>query len=367
MGKKILYIVSNFRRCGPSNQLLYLLSNLDRSVFDPSVLTLAPENEDSMIHDFLELDIKIYELKMSRKQFAFRGQSVLKSVVHKVTPDLIHSQGLRPDQAASKIKGIPAVFTLRNDPFVDYPMKYGKMMGGWMARKHLKLARKNPHSVLCSKSLHDGFLEKYELDIPYIQNGVDTSFYKAVAEENKASLRKKHGFNEQESILLTVGSLLPRKDVGTLIRAILNMKADVRLMVVGSGPMKQELQSLAGGDRRIVFAGKQEDVRDFMHLSDLFVSASISEGLPNTLLEAMSCGLPVLLSDIPAHREIFGEGEEDVFFKISDDHELAGKIEKMLASNLKEMGRNLRNVVEREFSAESMTKKYQELYLKIIK
>jgi len=367
MGNKILYIVSNLRRCGPTNQLLYLLSNLDRSVFDPSILTLAPEPEDSRIQDFREPGINIYELKMSRKQFAFRGHPVLKGVVRKLAPDLIHSQGLRSDQAASKIKDIPAVFTIRNDPFVDYSMKYGKMMGGWMAAKHLKLARKNPHVVLCSKSLHDSFLEKYELDIPYIQNGVDTDFYRPSSEEDKISLRKKYEFKERESILLTVGSLLPRKDVGTLIRAVLNMKADARLLILGEGPMEQELQSLAGGDHRIVFAGHQKDVRDFMHLSDFFVSASVSEGLPNTVLEAMACGLPVMLSDIPAHREIFSEKREDVFFSMSDDDELAGKIENRLTSDLFEDGENARQIVEREFSAATMSKKYQELYFKIIK
>ena len=76
------------------------------------------------------------------------------------------------------------------------------------------------------------------------------------------------------------------------------------LLFAGDGPLARACKGLAGGDPRIHFLGQISNVQDYLQVADVFVSAALSEGLPNTVLEAMASGLPTVLSDIPAHREI---------------------------------------------------------------
>jgi glycosyltransferase involved in cell wall biosynthesis len=149
----------------------------------------------------------------------------------------------------------------------------------------------------------------------------------------------------------------------TLVKAFrLARKEKDQLIILGDGPERSELAELA--DESIKLLGEVNNVSEYLGAADLFVSTSFSEGLPNTVLEAMSCGLPCLLSDIPAHRELFEE-TSNIFFTCGDVDDLAERFAAFDSAIGADLGRYSRRLVEERFSAKVMSKGYQLLYKRI--
>ena len=101
------------------------------------------------------------------------------------------------------------------------------------------------------------------------------------------------------------GSLIARKNCLSVVRAVRNVDApNLVAIFVGGGVLEAELRRAAHGDPRIRFTGHVNDVARYLQAADFFVSASRSEGMPSAVLEAIACGLPLVLSDIEPHREL---------------------------------------------------------------
>lgn len=112
----------------------------------------------------------------------------------------------------------------------------------------------------------------------------------------------------QGFVVLSACRLVASKRVDLLIRAVAG-KPGILLVLLGDGPERARLQDLA---QRLgvnaLFLGHRADVANWMKAADIFASASEYEGLPSAVLEAAAAGAPLLLSDIPAHREAAGDG-----------------------------------------------------------
>jgi len=102
------------------------------------------------------------------------------------------------------------------------------------------------------------------------------------------------------------------------------------LTVVGDGSQIEELKSLATG-MNVHFEGFQQDVSRYYKKADVFVMPSLGpEGLPLVTIEAMSHGLPCLLSDLPVHREVSRQEQVAALFKTGDSDSLRGKLEHLV-------------------------------------
>jgi glycosyltransferase involved in cell wall biosynthesis len=358
--KKILYIVSTLKRSGPTNQLSYIIKYFDKSKYEPIVLTLSPEpKEDSMKSYFIDtLGVRVETLGLSRIQGLFFAKSHLEKFIKDNAIDLVHSQGIRADGLMSRID-IPRVATLRNYPYYDYPMKFGKLKGNMMARNHLKSIKKKPDSnIACAKTIAQEFKQN-GLNLKYIQNGVDTEKYFPLKEEKKKELRKKLGIDNDKKVFISVGSLIPRKDMATVIEGFKKYNDENSLLLIaGDGVEKESLKQLA--NKNIKILGNISNVIEYLQTSDSFVSASLAEGLPNTVLEAMACGLPCMLSNIPSHLELY-ERENGNFFNIKDAAGL-GELLKIVSEDFKTQQSISLKLVRENFSAKAMYEKYQKVY-----
>ncbi len=362
--KTLLYITSSFRRCGPVNQLFNLVSRLKGDQYKGVILSLSPEGEDSMKGRFEKLGIQIDSLFLGRLQGMIAGKRMLVKYIRQLQPDIIHTQGFRPDSMASGLDGFPVVSTIRMDPGMDYPMKFGKIMGAWMKHKHLSVIKKNENAVLCSRSLQKLFLESYGIRRKYIPNGVDTKEFKPASKKEKALLREQFHIPEGSYVFIYTGSLIKRKNLHILLKAFMNLSEKALLLIAGDGDMMQELKQQASGNKNILFMGQRSDIKNLLQLSDAFVSPSLSEGLPNTVLEAMAIGLPVLLSNIPQHREIFSGHDWQNFFPVTDDVYLGKLMDRMI--HTRPEAADMLDIIHNSYSADIMAKRYQELYKSIL-
>src|SRR5699024_156477 len=116
----------------------------------------------------------------------------------------------------------------------------------------------------------------------------------------------------------------------------------------------------------IIFLGNVNNVRDYLRYADYYISASKSEGLPNSVLEAASSNLEMILSDIPQHKEIFEEVEYKPFYFEANNYRELSKIITDSINNKQTGYIQLNNEIKLHFSNEIMSNNYQEIYYKII-
>ena len=145
-----------------------------------------------------------------------------------------------------------------------------------------------------------------ELNIYTIQNGVDTEYFRKL---DKDALRRKYGINPRKFIFISTGRMSPRKRILETGEAFLqaNFDDNYELWFVGDGECFEEYKAAFSSANNIKFFGRREDIVELLNLADAFVSSSETEGLPLAVLEAISTGRYVYLSDIPQHREILEE------------------------------------------------------------
>ena len=122
---------------------------------------------------------------------------------------------------------------------------------------------------------------------------------------------------------------------------------------------------MATGQKNISFHGTVPNIDDYLIAADLFISSSKSEGLPNSVLEALAWGVPVILSDIPAHREIINiSSKAGLTFPIDDEDQLSYILSEFRPSH--EASLCARSIIENKLNASAMVSKYGEMYKSII-
>lgn len=162
--------------------------------------------------------------------------------------------------------------------------------------------------------------------------GYNSDRYFPVSKEEKLSLRRKLGYTNEEKILVYVAEMNLNKNQAMLIRAlkeVLKTHENVRLLIAGADNFNGEYIRLAKElevDDKVDFLGHREDVDDLLHISDIAVGSSYREGLPVNVMEALACGLPVVLSDNRGHRVLGVNGENGYVVKINDYKTMAQKI-----------------------------------------
>jgi len=300
----VLFVVSTLGRTGPTRQLLNLLKHICTLPVSVHVVTLSSEPEDSLIETFRSYDINLQSLSLTRIQSAFTGVHKLKRIVSAVAPDIIHSQGLRPDLFCTFIKPPIKIATQRNSPFSDYPRLYGQLVGWLIAFLHIRVLH-NLTVVACSKTIHRTNA-KLGFESLVISNGVDVGTFLPLKDDStRPRLRKKIHLPDTGRLFLYSGPLISRKNVEYLIDTFKkSSQHNNYLIVLGSGPRGNQLHRRANKHPRIIFRDAVDDVRPYLQVADYFVSASFDEGLPNSVLEALAAGVPVILSSIPSHQEI---------------------------------------------------------------
>ncbi|MDF1579425.1 MAG: glycosyltransferase [Desulfuromonadales bacterium] len=358
--KKILYATSTLGRSGPTNQLYNVVKYLDRQQFEPHIVTLSAEPQGSRWGDFDSLGVNLHSLGLSRIQGVFWGKIRLQQLIDLIQPDLIHSQGIRADSLIAKMNPeVPWFITSHNNPRHDYPMKFGRLKGRFMACWHLSVMKKSHHVVACSRTIAES-LAGHGIGAFPIQNGVELP---AGSFENIARLPAM-----EKPVFISVGSLIPRKNMALVIEAFHHYSCHHKgsLVVLGDGPQMEALASVSPD--RVHFFGNVTNVEDYLAIADCFISASLSEGLPNSVLEALAAGVPVILSDIPSHLEVFREctGSCEVFSLDGGVTALAAKMTDLSSLFSSESKAEAQRVASSVFSAKVMSQHYQENYLNVL-
>lgn len=364
----IAYVCSTLEQTGPTSQLYNIISGLNKNIYHPIIITLSPEPHNSLKEKFKY--IEIIRLSFNNKFAFFSGRKSFLKVLNEKNIDLVHSQGIRPDLLC--MMSVPKdkwISTLRNIPFHDYIQRYGKLRGIPMSVIHLLCLRYAKNVAVVSLE-QEYKLKNYLNNIVFIPNGVDTIFYshKNISTNITDKLKKELSKKENDIYLIYTGILSPRKNIEFLLDLSLNLDNNIKLLIVGTGELLGKIEKHAAIIKnKAILIGQTNDVRPYLAISDIFILASKSEGLPNSALEAYSMGLPLLLSDIPPHEYISNLIPKNTMLINIQNKKIFEEINGYIYGLLKNKdNENMKKDTVKYFSSQVNSQKYQNLYKNLI-
>lgn len=222
--------------------------------------------------------------------------------------------------------------------------------------------------VVPSRTLERIALERYRLSrekVLFIPNAVDTERFRPGRD---LEMRAKLGLGEEEFVVGTVGRLRGEKDLPTLVRRFKEAGiAGARLVVVGDGPTRSEIEAAAremGVAGACVFAGEQKETERYFRAFDLFAMSSITEQMPVGLLEAMSSGLAAVCTAAGDTEEILKGAPERQVFGIPDAEGYIAALRRMAAEPgvRARAGEWNRKTAEEGYSSGVMVGRWRHLY-----
>ena len=208
--------------------------------------------------------------------------------------------------------------------------------------------------------------------ITVIRNGVDLARF---GHQDRRQARARLGISADATIVGTVGRLVPVKHQHNLLAAMARLKAiglHAQTVLAGDGPLRDDLERTAhelGLDGEVRFLGETGDVATVLAAFDVFVLPSRSEGMSNTILEAMACGLPVVATRVGGNDELVDDGVTGKLVPAESAEALADALGGLIRNpdSRHAMGAAGRAKVEREFSLEAMIRGYERLYEDVVR
>lgn len=199
----------------------------------------------------------------------------------------------------------------------------------------------------------------------FIPNGVDTQRFAPVAPAQRTALRQQLGLGDGITAVYT-GRLVPEKRVDLLLAtwpAVRQQHPDAQLLILGDGPDAAQLQAQA--DAGVAFLGRLDDVLPYLQAADLFVLPSATEGLSNSLLEAMAAGLPVVATDVGGAPDVVVPQQSGLLVPPDDRDALQQAILALLAadgSQRQQMAQQARQVIVSRYGLAAVAQQLVALY-----
>lgn len=353
LGKKILIITPNFNFGGAEKVSITIANLLQLAGFNVEILTL---DTTGPLKDFLNENIKIHNLDGKRTRYCF---FYMRNFFKKNKYDLVFSNTVRLNLIVSLVKATIGGFSkliLR-----EYNNPYKTFHGaGIIKRKLFGLIYSLADYVIAQN-------EEMKNDINSFY-GISLETIKVL--KNPLLPNFKGDFKSTAPFILYVGRLSEQKNVSALISAYsITNKAikDFKLYIFGDGRLKKDLLrqvSVLGLEGRVEFFCPIVDILDVMKAARLLVLPSIYEGSPNVVFESLSCGTPVVVSNIlEQYDEIFtGNPNFGSVVKVSPDE---------VDAFIKELAFSIDDAVESEkpvfFYSNDNNKKLEDFFVEACK
>lgn len=268
----------------------------------------------------------------------------LMSIIRKNKVDLVHAHYIMPPGLIAVICGAilgvktavtihgSDIFVLARKPLIKSVIKY--------------VLNKSDYVFVVSDSIKDKVLK---LDIKDIGNKLKVT-YNAVdvqkfRPDQESNFKEEMKIDPLKPVILFVGNLVWQKGVECLIRAKEFLNEDAEIVIVGDGPLFNELKGIVEFEniKGIKFTGARNDIEKIMSSADIFVLPSLSEGRPTVILEAMASGKPVIATNVGGVPEIVND-QIGILISPEDSVGLAEAINNLLEDKelMEKMGKNAR-------------------------
>lgn len=342
--KKIAFYCGSLTKGGAERVFVNLAEYFYGEGYDVCMITQYKKEDEYTVNPAIERvlsDLTEEETKKSRLRNFFGRFFKLRRILKAVKPDLVLTCTAKSNfmtMAASTFLKTRVVVSVVADPKMEYETRAMRLI----ARTCFCFADGIVFQTKEARAFFPKYIQKKSV---ILSNALNPQF-----------LRERYA-GEREKEIVAVGRLDDNKNHALLINAfarIADKFPEYRLTIFGDGECRKELEALIaekGLSARVILAGVTADVAGDIERAALFVLPSNTEGMPNTLLEAMALGLPVISTDCPCGgpRELIRQGENGILVPVGEADALAKAMEKVLSnpSEAEEMGRNAQKIQKR--------------------
>lgn len=305
--KRILYIAISSQTGGVPRHILSLLKYAKEYGYK---ITVAVPDDGDYYPWFQEYASSMLNLKL--KPYSIRSLWTLRQYIRKNRIGLVHSHGKGAGMYSRPLKvlcpGVKVVHTFHG----IYLEQYGALVQRIYCTIEHILRFCTDRFICVSQSerkeaMRLGFARKGRTSV--ICNGVDPEMFDHVVID-KENYLKEFGFPQNAYVIGCVARLEQMKGHVYLLKAfaaLIKKYPACRLLLVGDGPDREMVETQIrklGVEKYVCLTGFRHDVPQLLKLFDLFVSASLKEGMPYTLIEALAAGSPVVATDVIGNRDI---------------------------------------------------------------
>ncbi|MCA9103282.1 MAG: glycosyltransferase [Planctomycetales bacterium] len=365
MKRRVLQIIPSLDRSGAEKQLVLLATGLPRDEFDVHVAALTrggPWEED-----LRRADVPVTVIGKSLRADP-RALWRLTTHVRHLKPDLVQTWLFAANaygRVAARWAGIGKI--VASERSVD-PWKNGAELAldRWLARSTDRI-------VVNSSGVRDFYVGK---GLPagkftIIPNGMPPA---PTTEGTRADVCREFGLPNDARLIVSVGRLWPQKRMKDVIWAADILKVardDFHVLIVGDGPQRARLERFVAQCEiadRVHLLGHRDDVPWILSHCDALWLASGYEGMPNVVMEAMACGVPVVATDIPGCRDLVVPHQTGFLVRVGDCAAFARHTMRILddPALAQQLGEAARARVADAFSVERMISRYAELYRSLL-
>ncbi|MEN6586970.1 MAG: TIGR03088 family PEP-CTERM/XrtA system glycosyltransferase [Sulfuricella sp.] len=366
----IAHIVHHFRVGGMENGMVNLINHMPKERFRHVVICL--DDYTDFRARIRRDDVDFYALaKPAGRDISwyFRLWRLLRTL----SPDIVHTRNLSAieGQFVAMAAGVRA--RIHGEHGRDVFDLHGKNRKYNLLRK---MARPVVgHYIAVSRDLEQWLIDTVGVPpqrVSQIYNGVDsTRFHPREGARNIGPA----GFADETSFVIgSVGRMAEVKDYPNLVRAFIRLlelepsaRQRARLVIIGEGVSRETCLNLlreAGAERLAWLPGERSDVAELMRNMDLFVLPSLGEGISNTILEAMACGLPIVATQVGGNPELVEDARTGALVPVSDTEVMAQTLLKFFGNEnmVESQGQASRARIETQFSMQAMARGYLSVY-----
>lgn len=324
--KKILYIAISSQTGGVPRHILQALRHAKEYGYK---VTVAVPDDGDYYPWFKEQAADI--LKVNLKPYSFRSLWKIRNYIRKNKIMLVHSHGKGAGMYARPLKllcpGLKVVHTFHG----VHIEAYKTLLRIFYCQIEHILKLWTDCFICVSKSerkeaIRLGFADRKRTKI--IQNGVDCQSYQHIS-VNREHYLEKFGFPRDAYIIGCIARLEQVKGHHYLLAAfarLIKKAPQCRLLLVGDGPDRKKVEAQIqelGLEKFVCLAGFRHDVPQLLKLFNVFVSASLKEGMPYTLIEALAAETPVVATDVIGNRDLIKKGKNGFLVPAENADELA--------------------------------------------
>jgi len=373
--KKILYLVTQSEWGGAQKYIFDLATNLPEN-FD--VLVATGEGNDELLSKLQDKNIKTIKLKYLKRAinpfFDILAFFEIKKLLKNERPDVIHL-----NSSKISILGSLVAKSIFNPPsliiYTAHGWVFNEPLPFWKKNLYLKLERytaKFKNKIICVSE----FDKQVALDnkiclenkLVTIHNGINVNNLQFFDKnEARQKLNKGYEISDKEYVIGTIANLYKTKGLNYLIEAaneIVKQISDIQFVIIGEGPEEQYLKlKIKNSELKnsIIMTGKIDEAHKYLKAFDIFILPSIKEGLPYTLLEAITAKLPIIATKVGGIPEIIEDQTNGLLVEPANPQKLANAIIKLLNDNsLKQL--LISNINLDKFSLQQMIDKTLVLY-----
>jgi glycosyltransferase involved in cell wall biosynthesis len=382
---RVLQLIDTFNIGGAEKIVLSLATKIDRDRFE--VIPCALFRSGPLEEEMKAADV-LYRIIGSPRKSILTGPFFiadlmrmivgLTGIVRELSIDIIHAHLTNSTLVAvlaTRGKNSPSLCATMHS-VIFHKQRSRLSLRAWLMHAGVRSAFARISRIIAVSDKVAQAVQLYagvtEQQIKTILNGVDPDLLRY--REDRNTLRQGLNLPKDRPVLVSVGRLIRPKGYPHLLAAVASMPSEERplTLIAGDGPDRRDLESQVASlklEEDVRLLGNRGDVPALLAAADLFVLASLWEGLPLALLEAMAAGVPAVVTAVGDNSKLIQHGMSGLLVPPKDEFALAAAVRRMLLLNpleRKRMGRAAREHFDRHYSLRKFIEAHESLYEEMI-